>query len=165
MQPPTTSTRAPSERETEKLRVLLQTFVRGFGLLVTRQTPCGHPVSPSYAHALMELLERSRSGGATTQSDLGAALGIDKSNVARLCAKMEASGHAAQTRGADDARSRVVELTASGARLARRIEQSSRDRFARVLRGIAPDQRSGLFESLEALNAAVGALAEEPEEK
>lgn len=153
----------PADGDSERLRRLVQTFVRGFGLLVTRQTPCGHPVSPSYAHALMILLGRSRAHGRTSQSDLGRVLGIDKSNVTRLCARMEAAGHVVQERQPEDARGRLVRLTSAGTRMARRIERASRERFERVVSGIAPGRRQTLFTSLELLNAAVEALGEEQE--
>src|SRR4051812_5939543 len=86
-----------AHQDVEEMRAHVQQFVRRFGLLVTRQTPCGFPVSPSYAHALMLLLRRGSGGIATLQSDLAAGLGIDKSNVARLCERMVSAGHALQT--------------------------------------------------------------------
>ncbi len=148
-----------AEAAAEELRLLVQRFVRSFGLLVTRQTPCGHPVSPSYAHALMVLLERE--GALTTQTDLAVALGIDKSNVARLCARLEAEGHAEQTPLPEDARSRQLELSARGRRLAEQLKASSLQRFQRVLRAVPAAKRTQLLESLVLLNDAVACLGEE----
>ncbi len=147
-----------SAHDAQRLRALVQTFVRGFGLLVTRETPCGHAVSPSYAHGLMVLLERTARNQRTLQSDLGGALGIDKSNVTRLCARMEAAGHAVQERSPVDGRARLVRLTSAGARLARRIERSSLHRFEHLVGGVASQRRRGLFASLELLNAALETL-------
>ena len=113
------------------------------------------PVSPSYAHALMLLLQRSQGGLDTLQSDLAGALGIDKSNVARLCERMVDAGHAAQTVPPDDGRSRVVTLTAKGNRLAGRIEQGSRDRFSAVTASIPARKRRAVIAALAELNAAV----------
>lgn len=149
---------APSDAQVADLQHLVQTFVRTFGLLVTRETPCGHPVSPSYAHALMALLEREGDELQTSQSDLAARLGIDKSNVARLCAKLHAEGHAVQEPSPDDARGRQLYLTAKGRRMAERIRQSSFDRFRRVASAIPADERQPLRDSLVALNAAVMTL-------
>jgi DNA-binding MarR family transcriptional regulator len=137
----------------------VQEFVRGFGLLVTRQTPCGLPVSPSYAHALMLLLQRSREGLATLQSDLAASLGIDKSNIARLCERMADAGHAVQTVPPADGRSRLVTLTAAGTGLAHRIEQGSRDRFSAVTTRIPARKRRAVIAALAELNAAVAKTA------
>src|SRR5215216_3174540 len=96
--------------EAHELQLSVQTFVRTFGLLVTKQTPCGQPVSPSYAHALMRLLERERAGCATPQSELAEDLGLDKSSIARLCSRLEADERITQKPGADDGRSRQLEL-------------------------------------------------------
>lgn len=155
--------RKPPVHDIERLRTLVQTFVRSFGLLVTRETPCGQPVSPSYAHALMVLLERARQPARTLQSDLGLVLGIDKSNVARLCARMEAAGHVVQERQPEDGRGRLVHLTNTGTRLARRIEGASQERFERVVCGIPSGRRRALFESIELLNTAVEALGDQQE--
>src|SRR5690242_17120964 len=99
--------RPSSKQDVERLRGLVQQFIRRFGLLVTKQTPCGQPLSTSYAHALMVLLERSPSGFGISQAELGATLVIVKSNVARLCSRMVAAGHAVQAVASTDARSRL----------------------------------------------------------
>ena len=150
----------PADHEVEQLRSLVQEFVRRFGLLVTRRTPCGFPVSPSYAHALMLLLRRAREGLTTGQSDLAVSLGINKSNVARLCERMVAAGHGLQTVPPEDGRSRTVSLTAKGTRLAERIENGSRDRFSALTSSIPRHKRSAVIAALADLNAAVGTTAE-----
>ncbi len=150
---------APNE-DVAELQRQVQSFVRSFGLLVTKETPCGHPVSPSYAHALMVLLEREGAQLATSQSDLGARLGIDKSNVARLCERLHAQAHAVQARSTEDGRSRQLKLTAKGRRMAEQIAGASFERFQRVAKGVPPNKRAALLESLSALNAAVERLKE-----
>jgi len=152
--------REPSLDEVERLKSLVQTFARNFGLLVTKQTPCGYPVSPSYAHALMVLLRRHHSGLDTSQSELGMRLGIDKSNVARLCSRLESSGHATQQRAPDDGRGRHLTLTVKGRRMAERLEDASNERFFRLTQAVLPEKRSALLESLEILATAVQCLEE-----
>src|SRR4051812_48217696 len=76
----------------DELRRSIQTFVRSFGLLAANETPCGKPLATSHAHALMFLFECAREDRLPTQQELGRALGIDKSNVARLCRRMENAG-------------------------------------------------------------------------
>jgi DNA-binding MarR family transcriptional regulator len=142
--------------DVRQLQRLVQELVRSFGLLVTKQTPCGHPVSPSHAHALMVLLERD--GDHTTQSDLGAQLGIDKSNVARLCARMHEEGHVVQEVSAEDARGRELNLTAKGKRMAEQLKGASLARFQRVLHGVPLGKRRQLLDSLQLLNASVALL-------
>lgn len=134
----------------------MQRFVRSFGLLAADQTPCGTPISTSYAHALVLLLERGERGERSTQQELGEALGIDKSNVARLCAKMQRAGHATQQRSESDGRARLLALTAPGRRLAERVQSASRDRFAQLLAALpSDDTRASVLASLEALNGAI----------
>jgi DNA-binding MarR family transcriptional regulator len=130
----------------------VQAFVRDFGLLAQDATPCGKPLATSHAHALMVLLDETRS---LSQKDLADALGLDKSNVTRLCQRMEAEGQIEQARGDDDARVRLLKLTTRGTKLAREIEQSSKDRFATLLKAVPPSERARVFEGLELLSRAV----------
>lgn len=148
----------PSGDQVEALRRSVQQFVRRFGLLVARQTPCGTPISTSYAHALMVLLTRECERRSTTHSDLARVLGIDKSNVARLCERMVRAGHATQIATPGDGRSRLVALTSAGTRLAQRVEQGSQDRFTRVTKSIPASKRAMVLAALADLNAAVETL-------
>jgi DNA-binding MarR family transcriptional regulator len=151
---------AAGYKDVEDMRAHVQQFVWRFGLLVTRKTPCGFPVSPSYAHALMLLLRRTSEGLATLQSDLATGLEIDKSNVARVCERMVGAGHALQNVLPADGRSRLVTITPKGTRVARRIEQGSRDRFSAVVARIPARKRRAVIAALADLNAAVAGIAE-----
>jgi DNA-binding MarR family transcriptional regulator len=152
--PPPAAIPASSPEATD-LRLLIQTFIRSSGLLAGDQTPCGHPVAVSHAHALMVLLETARKGKCMTQRELGQALGIDKSNVARLCRRMESAGHLVQSRSADDGRARLLSLTARGTRVAKNVERSSRDRFQWLMSAIPRRSRAGVLSSLACLNRAL----------
>jgi DNA-binding MarR family transcriptional regulator len=144
-----------SDIEAANLRRLVQTFIRSAGLLAGDQTPCGHPLAVSHAHALMVLLETARKGKRVTQRELGQALGIDKSNVARLCRRMESAGHLVQSRSADDGRERLLSLTTRGTRVAKNVERSSRDRFEWLMSAIPRRSRAGVLSSLACLNQAL----------
>lgn len=156
--PGATSIHSSSAKDVARLKRGVQEFVRSFGLLVTKQTPCGMPVSPSHAHCLMLLLAREHQGLQTSQSEIVECLTIDKSNIARLCSKLEADGQATQQRDPADGRGRLVELTAKGRRMAERLEAASDQRFARVLERVPPPQRAQLLASLTLLTEAVRAL-------
>jgi DNA-binding MarR family transcriptional regulator len=145
----------------EELRRLTQRFFRRFGALAADSTPCGKPLPVAHAHALMVLLAQ----GELTQQALGAELGIDKSNVARLCAKMVRSRHVKQRPSERDGRSRLVSLTSRGARLAQDVDDASRARFGALLAGI-PEPRHrdvviALQHLVDALDAAPAAPLEE----
>lgn len=137
-----------------ELRELMQQMFRRFGALANDATPCGKPVAMAHAHALMQLL----ASDGLTQQALGQQLGIDKSNVARLCARMVEAGHVTQIANAEDGRSRMVTLTSRGARLAREIEAASLARFTAVLEQLAVPKQKQTIEALGLLLAAIEAL-------
>jgi DNA-binding MarR family transcriptional regulator len=140
----------------------VQAFVRDFGLFSQDATPCGKALATSHAHALMILLDETRS---LSQKELADALGLDKSNVTRLCQRMEAKGQIEQVRGEQDARVRRLKLTSRGTKLAREIEQSSKARFASLLKVLSPSERAHMFEGLELLSRAVRTLRSETDDQ
>jgi DNA-binding MarR family transcriptional regulator len=153
---PSTRDPASGTADADALRVAVQRFVRSFGLLSLDRTPCGTPLSTSTAHALMVLLQAGGRGERLTQQALGEELGIDKSNVTRLCAKMEQAGHVTQERCPNDGRARLLSLTAAGSRLATKVDRASRERFARLLAALpARSDRTRIVAALDALNAAI----------
>lgn len=140
-----------STDQVDEFRRVLQQLFRRFGTLAADSTPCGKPLSMAHAHALMVLLAK----GEQSQQELGAELGIDKSNVARLCAKLVESGHVVQQKSPQDARSRRVNLTVKGARLATEVDESSRERFRSLLAGLPSSRRASVIEGLQELVAAL----------
>jgi len=116
------------------LRRSIQGFVRAFGLLAGDQTPCGQPLPPSHAHALMVLLEQERASGPAglKQQDLAEAIGLDKSSVTRLCARMMSAGHLHQVPSETDGRAWTLSLSAKGRRVAKTVQDASQARFRRL---------------------------------
>jgi DNA-binding MarR family transcriptional regulator len=137
-----------------ELRRLMQRLFRRFGALSAEATPCGRPLSMAHAHALMVLLAKDE----LSQQELGAELCIDKSNVARLCARMVDAKHAVQQQSDTDGRSRRVSLTARGKRLAREVDVASAARFGALLHGLADERHLQVLDALEHLVAAVDVL-------
>jgi DNA-binding MarR family transcriptional regulator len=146
---------SPRNEDAERLRRLVQTFARRFELLLGDRPPCGQPISTSHAHALTLLLENAGERGGLSQAELGQMLGIDKSNVARLCARMESDAHVKQTRAPGDGRSRLVTLEPQGERMARIVERASRERFARLLDDIPIAKRRVVLDGLAILDQAL----------
>jgi DNA-binding MarR family transcriptional regulator len=143
--------------QADELRAVMQRFFRRFGALAADATPCGKPLSMAHAHALMVLLAR----GERSQQELGVELCIDKSNVARLAARMVAAGHARQRPCERDGRSRRLSLTPRGARLAREVDAASGARFGALLDGIPHERRAEVIAALRELVAALDAPVEE----
>jgi DNA-binding MarR family transcriptional regulator len=147
--------RAATAEDAKALRAGVQSFVRGLGLLSSDRTPWGARLSISHAHALLILMECSQRGYKPTQQDLGKTLGIDKSNVARLCARMQADRLVTQERCSEDGRARRLTPTEKGLHLAAYVEESSRKMFVAVMTVIPPHARPAVLSALEALDAAV----------
>jgi DNA-binding MarR family transcriptional regulator len=149
------SGRLATDDDAKELRSAIQGFVRGIGLLSSDRTPWGGRLSISHAHALLILMDCSQRGYKPTQHDLGETLGIDKSNVARLCARMESDRLITQERCREDGRAKRLAPTDKGLALAARVEESSRKMFVAVMTVIPPHARQGVLSALEALDAAV----------
>jgi DNA-binding MarR family transcriptional regulator len=149
------------EVRADQLRRVIQRLLRDFGALAADATPCGHALSMVHAHALMALLSK----GALSQQELGAELRIDKSNVARLCAKMAEAGHVEQRASDRDGRSRIVALTPPGKRLAREVDAASRERFGALLKALPSQRQAVLIEALEQLVIAIESLSTSTLEK
>jgi len=145
------------------LRRSIQGFVRAFGLLAGDQTPCGQPLAPSHAHALLVLLECERvsRAHALKQQELASALGLDKSSITRLCTKMVEAGHLQQAPSETDGRAWTLKLSAKGKRVAATLDEASRSRFRRLAAALpATVATEDIVHVLEALTAAVVASAE-----
>lgn len=144
--------------EARQLQRAVQEFVRQFGLLGDNSTPCGRELSTSHAHALMIIL-RSASAG-VSQTDLRAHLRVDKSNVARLCQKMENSGHIVQVKGSSDERVRQLKLSAKGRKVAMDLDRGSRRKFAGMLKRMTAKEKQAVLHGLDILNRTIS--TEEP---
>ena len=88
---------------------------------------------------------------------------INKSNVARLCARMTEMGHVRQAQSETDGRSRRVALTEKGDRVAREVEAASFQRFELLLTAVPVRQRDAVLSGLDDLVRSVEELT--PAEK
>jgi DNA-binding MarR family transcriptional regulator len=155
-----------AEHPGDLLRASIQRFVRTFGLLDGDQTPCGVPLAPTHAHALTALLDRERRHITSAQQDLVRVLGIDKSNVTRLCTRMIEAGHLLQSESPEDGRTWRLSLTPKGRRLSERVEDASRARFDHVLAALPSDAaRTAVIRSLDLLNEAISATRQMEESR
>jgi DNA-binding MarR family transcriptional regulator len=147
--------RSPRLFTAEPLRQQVQLFIRRFGLLSEDNTPCGLPISPREAHALMILFRHERRDELLSQNDLVLELGIDKSNVTRLLQGLQKRGSIARVPGKEDARVRMHRLTPRGREFAQRIEDSSRHRFSTLFAGLSPSDMKMAAAALALLNRAL----------
>jgi len=109
----------------------------------------------------MILLEREHAALPTYQHELADFLGLDRSSVHRFCARLQSEGRIKQEPAPDDARTRRLQLTAAGQRLASNIQSASLQRFSRIVDAIPASKRRPLLDALEVLTTAVLTLEEE----
>lgn len=126
------------------LRDALRRLVVEHGALDDACRPCGTPLSLSHAHALLELQAAQRP---IKVSELAALLRIDRTNVSRLCAKLEALGQIARSPDPEDGRAWAITLTREGHTLAGKVDRASMAHF----RGLARSLDAALPEVVEAL--------------
>lgn len=92
----------------EQIRSASRTLVRELGFM--RTTLAGTPYSPSAVHTLLELGKH----GALTAAQLVQALGLEKSSVSRMVAKLIRSGEVEESEGEEDGRTKQLSLTLQG---------------------------------------------------
>jgi len=135
----------------EKLRVLIQTFIRRFGLLDQTRTPCGMPIAVSDAHALMELLKNP----GIEQMELSRRLGLSKSAISRLLLRLARRGQIQRTKSRDDGRVYNLSLTQKGKSRAEVINRESLMTFKAIISGLSQDATDKLSKSLPLLIKAL----------
>jgi DNA-binding MarR family transcriptional regulator len=134
----------------DQLHTRMVALVRAFGLNRPDETPCGAPVPVSEAHAVTVLAEQ----GPLTQTQLAHHLRLTKSTVSRLVDQLETRGWVRRDAGDDDARQRLVTLTAQGTKAGRQISGLRRERLRRLLDRLPEDERPAVLAALDALVAA-----------
>lgn len=148
----------PLDDHARTLRDALRRLLVAHGALDEARRPCGAPLTTSHAWALLEL----RDAGPSTVSALAERLNIDRTNVSRLCARMESDGEVARVAHPQDGRARLVKLTDKGERLAATVDRSSTDHFAVILGRLGGDE-GGVIEVLDALTRAMGSTHKQEE--
>lgn len=147
-----TEPNAPSQAHTATaLREAMRQLILAHGLLDEAKRPCGSPLSTQHAWALMEL----RARGPLTVTELASHLNIDRTNVSRLCKRMEELGELVRQPHPNDRRAWLVGLTKRGERIAGELELSSNLYFERVLTQLQDIQPDAIIHALHALSTAL----------
>jgi DNA-binding MarR family transcriptional regulator len=146
-----------------ELRNAVREFVRAFGLLSTNNTPCGVPMHVSEAHALMELKARHERNEPPTLADLRNTLQIDKSNISRLCKRLQSKGLVHCHPCDVDGRAKRIVLTDEGFQLATLVDDASLRRFSELVAALPDSASISIVKSVESLTRAIQSVATEPE--
>lgn len=106
------------------------------GTFEEAKRPCGTELPMPHAYALLDLLHH---GQPMTVSELAARLSIDRTNVSRLCARMEDAGELARDTHPEDGRVRCLRLTTRGKQLAESVDKQSARHFQRIAEELGSD--------------------------
>lgn len=118
-------------------------------------------ISSTYAReqglsvAEWRVLARLNSRGATPLADLCRGLAMDKAYVSRLLRSLQPQGLIAVETSPDHGRRLIVDITAKGRAVVRRILPKARESQEQLLRALEPDERSAFYTALQKLQAAV----------
>ncbi len=146
----------PNKETAKNLRDAVRHLVVAYGALETAKRPCGAELPLPYAYALLELLQ---SGMPMRVSEIASRLEIDRTNVSRLCARMETAGDVARDLHPEDGRSWAIRLTAKGKKLARLVDGRSTQHFERLLAHL-DDSADDTIAALHRLSSALIRTAE-----
>lgn len=138
------------------LRDALREVVLAYGLLNLPRRPCGTTMTAPHAWALLELDAR----GAMTVGALAKRLRIDRTNVSRLCVKMEKLQEVERAAHPEDGRATMVRLTHQGERAAQGVNASSLRFFERLSQNLGDDTAS-VVSSLTTLCQALEQTSQE----
>jgi len=133
----------PADHAITTLRQASRQVVREWGLL---SSPWGlSDCSPTECHTLVEI----RRAGRPTAVELTARLGLEKSTVSRVVARLEKRGLIVAGRRADDRRHKPLSLTAAGRRQLEKIDGESNGQVGAALAVVTPAERATIISGME----------------
>ncbi len=138
-----------------RMREALRALILTHGALNEARRPCGTAMPTEHAWALMELESEPM-----TVTTLAAKLGIDRTNVSRLCKRLESAGEVEKIEHPDDGRARLVQLTEEGRRVASSLDETSATYFESVCQNLENSSENTMIEALEELTRAIRSARE-----
>lgn len=133
------------------LQEQIMAFVRTFGLHQSDQTPCGQPITVAEAYALMELARTIE----LPQNELVERLNLAKSTVSRLVQGLVRRGWVERVPNPADKRSKLLQLTPEGQKVAQTTAAARQAKFAGVLEHIPAEEQEVVIQSLNILVEAI----------
>ena len=115
----------------------------------------------SEAHALMELKARYERNEPPTLADLRDTLQIDKSNISRLCKRLQSKGLVECHPCEVDGRAKRIVLTDEGLKLATIVDDASLRRFSELVAALPESASTPIVESVQRLTLAIQSVATE----
>lgn len=142
----------------EQIRSASRTMVRELGFM--RTTLAGTEYSPSAVHTLLELGEH----GERTAAQLVQALGLEKSSVSRMVAKLVQLGELQEHESEQDGRTKQLRLTEQGKRTLEEIHAYGQMQVSSTLAPLPPQEQQVIAQGLKAYAQALKASRQQPTE-
>ncbi|WP_140920912.1 bifunctional helix-turn-helix transcriptional regulator/GNAT family N-acetyltransferase [Limnobaculum xujianqingii] len=139
----------------KQIRVASRLMVRELGFM--SNTLAATEYSPSVVHTLLEVENK----GTMTAAQLVQILGLEKSSVSRMLAKLIRIGELEETPSAEDARIKRLRLTAQGKKTVAEINRYSNQRVISALKKISPYQQQVVSQGLTFYANALQACRED----
>ncbi|MEM9696147.1 MAG: MarR family winged helix-turn-helix transcriptional regulator [Myxococcota bacterium] len=134
-----------------QLRDAVRALLVAHGTFDVTRRPCGTPMAAPHAWALLVL----RARGPLSVGELAQRLNIDRTNVSRLCTRMESAGEIRRRPDPADRRAKTIDLTEKGRRVAEQVDQASIQHFALLVENLGSRQSETVTESLKTLARAM----------
>lgn len=141
----------------EEIRVASRQMVRELGFM--RSTLAATEYSPSVVHTLLEIEHR----GSMTAAELVQILGLEKSSVSRMLAKLLSAGELEECPSAKDARIKQLSLSAQGRKTVERINHYANELVIAALKKMNPHQQNAASQGLMIYANALQACRENNE--
>jgi len=141
----------------EEIRISSRLMVRELGFM--NHTLAATDYSPSVVHTLLEMEAR----GSLTAAQLVQILGLEKSSVSRMLAKLIKAGELEESASPEDARIKQLSLSPQGRETVRRINAYGNERVISALQKMDASQQRVVSQGLSVYASALKACRDDTE--
>ena len=142
------------QQNIKNIRAASRLMVRELGFMNQNLAASDYP--PSAVHTLLEVEMQ----GSVTAVQLVSILGLEKSSVSRLLSKLVEAGELEENTSVDDARAKLLSLTAKGRETVKNINNYAHQRVAAALDKLDPFTRETVSQGLSSYSGALKASRE-----
>lgn len=137
-------------QESNILRELLRILIRNLGILEKNDASCCG-ITIAQCHAIVEIGRKEK----ISLINLADLLGVDKSTMSRTVNNLVEADLAVREFDSENRRYINIQLTESGKRVFRSIEENMDNYYKSILASIPVDKRNQVLESLKLLTDAI----------
>lgn len=141
----------PESSVVQGIRVASRAMVRELGFMNTTLAATDYP--PSAVHALLEI----EAQGSLTAAQLVQALGLEKSSVSRMLAKLVDAGELAESPSSEDARAKRLCLTEKGQKTVIAINHYADEQVVAALQKLAHYHQQAVYQGISSYADALKA--------